>query len=225
MTDKITDPVAEVVDEAEKTVTTDPIPAPVADPVKPVTDKITSVTKEAADTVAPVTKVVDEATKPVTDVTGETTDPVTDIVDDIVDGAVAPGVVTPPTQPRTTAGGRPQPRTERGEGDGERDQRPAREPASSGARDAGSLTFPQSIVAGASASVAERAATASSGTSDVATGSAAERVGRAIVEASRAFSFPLAVAALLLLFLAIQGRVDARDPKLAATEEEELVFV
>lgn len=48
------------------------------------------------------------------------------------------------------------------------------------------------------------------------TGPAIARLRRVTVPAARQFGFPLALGALVLAFLVVQGRLDARDPKLAA---------
>jgi hypothetical protein len=49
--------------------------------------------------------------------------------------------------------------------------------------------------------------------------------GRVVRDAATTFRFPLLVAAAVLLFLAVQSRLDRRDPKLAsAAPDEDLWF-
>jgi len=43
-----------------------------------------------------------------------------------------------------------------------------------------------------------------------------DRVAEGLADAAKRFAFPLAVAALVAAFLIVQGRIDRRDPKLAA---------
>jgi hypothetical protein len=43
-----------------------------------------------------------------------------------------------------------------------------------------------------------------------------DRIGGGLTDAARRFAIPLAVAALVAAFLIVQGRIDRRDPKLAA---------
>lgn len=55
---------------------------------------------------------------------------------------------------------------------------------------------------------------------EVRSGGIAEQVGRALTEAARRFAFPLILALALGSFLALQHRLDSRDPKLATAPLE-----
>jgi len=42
-----------------------------------------------------------------------------------------------------------------------------------------------------------------------------ERIGSLTIQAAEALAFPLALAVIVLLFVAVQNRIDRKDPKLA----------
>ena len=211
-----TDPVGDTV-----TTTVKDVLKPVRDAAKPVVDPV----DKAA---APVRQTVDQATKPVTDAVGDAAEPVTDTVGEVTDPVRT--VVDPPRVRQPGGQGRT-PRTSPaplGTRSG---------PAEDGARTSGPRTRTESRRGRSTAAPApvrprafDRDATPAAVDQRVAGApardvSALDRFGRAAVDASRAFRFPLLVAALVLLFLGIQARVDARDPKLAApATDEELTF-
>jgi hypothetical protein len=47
---------------------------------------------------------------------------------------------------------------------------------------------------------------------------------RAVGRAAEPFAFPIALVAAVAAFLVVQGRIDRRDPKLAAPPDEQLGF-
>lgn len=213
---------------------------PVRETVKPVTETVDPVTKTVDEAVKPVKDTVREVTEPVREVTEpvrEVVDPVTDVVDpvtDVVDpdprrpdprpptgGTEGETFVPPPGRTTTTTPDRrdqARPRTDvrrpapaRAEGR----RRPAPAPSALPA----ALRNDREVTA--AARPVAPAVHANPGRQSV-----PDAIARAVVDASRAFRFPLLLAAAMLLFLAIQSRLDARDPKLAQTAaEQELTFV
>jgi hypothetical protein len=58
-----------------------------------------------------------------------------------------------------------------------------------------------------------------------ATPTIARQAAEEVARAAAAYSFPLAIALMVAVFLAVQGRIDARDPKLAYGDDDlELPF-
>lgn len=179
------------------------------EPVPPVLDPAQT-TEQVKDT---VNSVIDDADA----LTGGAVKAVTDTVDDVTSTVVDPGGSTadPPTgtvrEPRET-GVAPSAGTA---------ATPAREATIPGRRKAVGNTAAADGDAGAIPR--PRAPVPAPLTSDP---PASERgVAGAVADASRAFRFPLLLAAAVLLFLAVQQRMDARDPKLAdVPEDEELMF-
>jgi hypothetical protein len=179
---------------------------PLADPVTPVTETVKEVLEPIVDTVA-------DTAAPVTDDLPPAPDPVREVIDDsglLRDGGLTDDRVTDAVTPRMS-GDRPrsltsgppgapsvaEPRRAAGE------QRPGPTRALPGVD-----RMPTPVIARTSGN-----------------DSLAEII-EGLRRTSRQFSFPLTIAALVLLFLGVQGRLDARDPKLAARDEdEELAFV
>ena len=198
---------------------------PVQETVESVLDPVKDATKPVKDAVKPVTDPVDETVGTVTDEVDKGTTPVTDIVDEptkpVTDGTGGATTIPPPV---STSGGRPDrsvPLTSAD--DVTRRRRVHNFEAGVAARSV--APAPAAIDAASRPATTTARAVAAADSVPASTESAAEQIGQAIVDASRAFRFPLLVAAAVLLFLAIQGRVDGRDPKLAyATDDEELMF-
>ena len=195
--DPIKDTTDKVVDDAKDAA--EPVTDKVRDPVDPVKDTVDDVTKPVRDAVDEVTNGVDEVIDPVTDTVvpppGRNTDGGGRVQGD-GEGSVRTGVGSQATR-RTTAGDRT-PSSERDD----RADTPAR-------RTRRATTVPGSVQPRTPAQV--RAAQSRP---------APQSIADAVADASRAFRFPLLVAAVVALFLAIQSRLDGRDPKLAAADEE-----
>ena len=207
------------IDTVEETI--ESVLDPVQDATKPITDAAKPVTDPADKTVDTVTDTIDEGTTPVTDVIDDPKNPITD-------GNGSGGTTrNPPPDPTSDdrPGGSLAPVTggdvaTRSGGTGPAVRAPSRLPAGGPA-----AAVMRARPAGAAPGDAAASPASVGGVVSASTTSAAEQVSRAVVDASRAFRFPLLVAAALLLFLAIQGRVDSRDPKLAhSKDDEELMF-
>jgi hypothetical protein len=112
----------------------------------------------------------------------------------------SPPTTTPPPAP--TANANEQPRTSPTVATGET-------PTSS-ARRSTSARPPNAADPAGNATIVERAAT------DDVPRPAIARLRRSTVPAARQFGFPLGLGLLVLAFLTVQSRLDARDPKLAA---------
>jgi hypothetical protein len=184
----------------------------IADPTSPVTDTVKDTVEPILDTTRPATDAVNEVARPVTDRLPPPPDPVREVIDDnalLNDGSPAGDRVNEVVAPRT-AGNRSRPVT----------SNPRGAPSTGERRGATREQRPDLATAltGVSLTPTPPIARASDGTS------LAEII-QGLGQASRQFSFPLTIAALVLLFLGVQGRLDARDPKLAARgEDEELLF-
>jgi hypothetical protein len=194
-----------------------PVTETVKEVVEPIVDTVgdtaTPVTEPVRDTARPATDAAGELTRPVTDDLPTAPDPVREVIDDsglLRDGGLTDDRVTDAVTPRMS-GDRPrsltsgppgapsvaEPRRAAGE------QRPGPTRALPGVD-----RMPTPVIARTSGN-----------------DSLAEII-EGLRRTSRQFSFPLTIAALVLLFLGVQGRLDARDPKLAARDEdEELAFV
>lgn len=223
--DETVEPVAETVNTVTKVL------KPVRKAAKPVTDTVTAV-------VDPVTETVEEVAKPVTDTVKTVTKPVTDTVKQVTTTVV--DVITDDNEPTGTD---PTSRTPIGDPSGNTDTEAA--PARRGAAprtaaDAPPASSTRARTSGRASPTAVDAALArrqlgaeATAVSDVGRSAPAQRAAPSVVEEIRrgvegaveAFRFPLLLAAVVLLFLAIQRRLDARDPKLADAEgEQELTF-
>ena len=204
-----------------------PSPPPldtVEDTIESVLDPVDDATQPVKDAVKPVTDPVDDTVDTVTDTVDEGTTPVTDIIDDptkpVTDGT---GGTTTRPPPVFTPDDR-QGRSGRAPGDDITERRRERAIAP-GAPSRRIAPAPVAVDRGARPALSPARADATTRSAPTSGGSAAQQIGQAIVDASRAFRFPLLVAAAVLLFLAIQGRIDGRDPKLAhGGNDEELMF-
>lgn len=223
----VLEPVSEVVQPAAEvlepvTDTVDPVPGTVKDPVRdvgnvvdPVTDPVTDPVRGVVD---PVTDTVKEPVRDAVDTaTGSIGEPVRDVVEPVTDTGTnprpdGPSVIGDPAVPTGSGVATAvQRRNGRTADAGRRDPREvARIPVPTGA----------SAPAGDAAAQNSMASTAGEpGETPLAT------AGRVAREAVEAFRFPLLVGAAVLLFLAVQSRLDRRDPKLAApAADEELQF-
>lgn len=222
-----TGPLDETLKTGKDTVTktVDAVLEPVRETAKPVTDTVDEATKPVRDAVEeavkPVTDTVDEVTEPVTDPVTDVTDPITDVGDPVTKDPdpqrPTPTTVAPPIRQRTPdrqpAAQSPQ-RKRRASDAGPARGRPAGAPTVVPVR-------PRQFTA--AAAIASRPGRDVVVRADAPPTPAG--VGDAVAEASRAFRFPLLLAAAVLLFLGIQGRLDSKDPKLAApVVDEELTF-
>lgn len=133
---------------------------------------------------------------------------------DMPDNSVPPPPVSPPTTAPatvpTTAGGE-QPRN-----DAVSTDEPAPQPASPSTRKPRAPTRRGAPVVPAAGAQAETPAVLENAAAERSSGPAIDRLRRVTVPAARQFGFPLVLGAFVLAFLAVQGRLDARDPKLAA---------
>lgn len=213
--------------------------APVVDAAAQTGTTVPPAVDAVEETIESVLDPVDDATTPVGDAVGDAlggvTKPVRDPVDkvrDDVTGSVPDGKVgipdpvdDPPTggaDRATTPVGVPDPANGHSAPAGPgransrvRDARAGRAPLVPSAREPSSTALRSAAVV--RRQPVERTASSS--------GSSAEQVARAVADASRAFRFPLLLAGALLLFLAVQGRIDSRDPKLAQrSDDDELMF-
>ena len=216
-------------------------------PVPPVKDTVTQTVESVLDpvrqTAKPVTDAVDGATspvrKPVDEATGAVTDTVTKAVTEVVDPPT--GVTDPDPTVKDPVVRDPDPATGTGVppshdvAGGRRQTDPSASPRRPSGQDAQATPDREAGGAGRLAVLlrqSRRDSPAATGTvppaapaPDVPARSVPEQVKQAAIDASRAFRFPLLLAAAVLLFLGIQARVDARDPKLSARAvDEELTF-
>jgi hypothetical protein len=186
------------------------LPQTVADPVTAVQGTVDQTTTTVEDTAATVTDQVNETVEPVTDavkgVLGQVPDPPdpgvidnpTGILPDVLGSTVTqssgPGATEAGGNGTTTGSGRVKSRTVRGGGAG---------PSSFGR---GPVIGP---VAAASISVTPVAS------QTILQQGLFDRIGSLAIEAAEALAFPLALAVIVLLFVAVQNRIDRKDPKLA----------
>jgi len=179
--------------------------------VDAVTETVTKVSeplpKPVRDAVAPVVDAVQDSVAPVVDDVRDVTRPVTDAPD--------PGPRPDRDRDRPAAGGAP-PAPPAGTSTAER-------PAPAGPAEPAPRADRRPAVPAPRDQPAAAAAQADAPPPP--SGAPHDGPVRTLIEAAEPFTFPLTVAALVLLFLAVQGRIDARDPKLgAAADAEELVF-
>lgn len=195
------------------------------DAVPGVTDAVPDPVKEA---VKPVAETVDRTTKPVVDAVSDAVAPVADDLEETVDGVreptrntvVPPEGATDPNPPRvpTTI----------------TDRKPASDAEDTERRGTADDSRRQRNRAAAAQTTTRRSRTARKSMSADTAGVRAnagdpsarpDTIGGVVADASRAFRFPLLLAAAVLFFLALQNRLDGRDPKLSAGRaDEELTF-
>jgi hypothetical protein len=185
-----------------------PVGETVDEVTAPVRDTVSDVTKPARDTVTDVVDgVVEKVVDPVTEVLDDPTQPITDIADP------TKPTVLPPVDPRrptaTTNQRTPRPA-------GRRDTPVTTKAASTRRTPAGAVVRDTAPLPAAPAAQVERVAKAGEPPSSVAD---------AVADAARAFRFPLLLSAAVALFLAVQHRIDRRDPRLRSNPaDEELTF-
>jgi hypothetical protein len=181
------------------------LPETTASPVTAVTDTTSAVDQAAAaaeKTAAGVADQANKAVKPVTDavtgILGQTQDPPdpTGILPDVLGSTVAqpsgPGAAEPGGNGPATGSGEVKSRTIRG-GAG---------PSSFGRGPViGPVAAPISLTPAVSRTIPR--------------GGLFDRIGSLAIQAAEALAFPLALAAIVLLFVAVQNRIDRKDPKLA----------
>jgi len=185
------------------------LPETTADPVTAIADTTTSTVDQATTT-------VDETAAAVTDQANQAVDTITDTVKGIVEqtpGPIDPGVIDDPTGilpdvlgstvtqssgPGATGAG----------GDGTAIGPGGAKPASP----AGPLGFGRGPMFGP---VAAQISSTPAASLTIPRQGLFDRIGSLAIEAAEALAFPLALAVIVLLFVAIQNRIDRKDPKLA----------
>jgi hypothetical protein len=186
----------------------------VADPVTAVQDTTTEVAGTATSTVDQTTTTVEETAATVTDQVNDAVEPVTDTVKDILGQAPDTGVIDDPTGILPDVLGS----TVQPSGPG------ATEPGGGGTA-TGPAGVKSRTVRSARPSIrglgyvkGSVAATISSTPAVSLTAPRRglfERIGSLAIQAAEALAFPLALAVIVLLFVAVQNRIDRKDPKLA----------
>jgi hypothetical protein len=174
----------------------------VADPVTAVQDTVDQATTTVDDTAAAVTDQANQAVDTVTGIVEQTPDPIDPGVIDDPTG-ILPDVlgttVTDPSGPGATkADG----------GNGAAIGPGGAKPASP----AGPLGFGRGPVFGP---VAAQISSTPAASLTIPRQGLFDRIGSLAIEAAEALAFPLALAVIVLLFVAIQNRIDRKDPKLA----------
>jgi len=180
------------------------LPETTASPVTAVTDTATSTVDQAAataqETAAAVTDKANKTVEPVTDavkgILGQAPDPPTGIIPDVLGSTVAQPTAAGTTEP----GG----------------NRPANAPGGGKTRTHGgavsSLTFGRGPVIGP---VAVPIPSTPAVSRTIPRGGLFDRIGSLAIQAAKELAFPLALAVIVLLFVAVQNRIDRKDPKLA----------
>jgi len=182
------------------------LPETTASPVTAVTDTATSTVDQAAatahETAAAVTDKANKTVEPVTDavkgILGQAPDPPdpTGIIPDVLGSTVAQ-----PTAPGTTEPGGNGTATGPGEG---------KSRTRGGA--VSSLTFGRGPVIGPVPATISSTPVVSR---KIPRGGLFDRIGSLAIQAAKELAFPLALAVIVLLFVAVQNRIDRKDPKLA----------
>jgi hypothetical protein len=180
------------------------LPETTASPVTAVTDTATSTVDQAAatahETAAAVTDQANKSVEPVTDavkgILGQAPDPPTGIIPDVLGSTVAQ-----PTAPGTTEPG---------------GNRPANAPGGGKTRTDGGGTGPSSFGRGpVIGPIAVPISSTPAVSRTIPRGGLFERIGSLAIQAAKELAFPLALAVIVLLFVAVQNRIDRKDPKLA----------
>jgi len=181
------------------------LPETTASPVTAVTDTTSAVdqtTTTVKETAAAVTDQASKTVEPVTDavkgILGQAPDPPdpTGILPDVLGSTVAPPSGSGPTEP----GGN---RTATGPGGG-------KSRTNGGA--VSSLTFGRGPVIGP---VAAPISSTPAVSRKIPRQGLFDRIGSLAIQAAKELAFPLALAVIVLLFVAVQNRIDRKDPKLA----------
>ncbi len=187
----------------------------VADPVTAVQDTTTEVAGTATSTVDQTTTTVEETAATVTDQVNKTVEPVTDTVKDILGQAPDTGVIDDPTGILPDVLGS----TVQPSGPGATEpggNATATGPGGGKSRIAGGAVSPLSFRRGpVKGSVAATISSTPAVSLTAPRRGLFERIGSLAIQAAEALAFPLALAVIVLLFVAVQNRIDRKDPKLA----------
>jgi hypothetical protein len=188
------------------------LPQTVADPVTAVQDTVDQTTATVEETAATVNKTVEPVTDAVKGVLGQVPDPPDPGVIDDPTG-ILPGVlgstVTQPSGPGATKSGGNGTTNGTGGGNPRTAGGGAVSPSSFGR---GPVIGPVSIAAPIFLTAADSQTIPRRGLFD--------RFGTLAIEAAKELAFPLALALIVLLFVAVQNRIDRKDPKLALAPVE-----
>jgi hypothetical protein len=189
------------------------LPETTASPVTAVTDTTTEVGATATGAVDQATGTAEKTTAAVTDQASKTVEPVTDAVKGILGQAPDPpdptgilpdvlgSTVAQPSGPGATEPSGDGTATGPGEG----------KSRTNGAA-VSSLTFGRGPVIGP---VAAQISSTPAVSRTIPRGGLFDRIGSLAIQAAKELAFPLALAVIVLLFVAVQNRIDRKDPKLA----------
>lgn len=186
------------------------LPQTVADPVTAVQDTVDQTTTTVEETASTVNKTVEPVTDAVKGVLGQVPDPPdTSVIDDPT--GILPGVlgstVTQPSGPGATKSG----------GNGTTNGPGGGNPRTAG----GGAVSPSSLGRGPLIGpVVTRISSTLVVSRTIPRGGIFDRFGTLAIEAAKELAFPLALALIVLLFVAVQNRIDRKDPKLALAPVE-----
>jgi len=193
------------------------LPETTASPVTAVTDTTTEVGATATGVVEQATGTAEKTAAAVTDQANKAVKPVTDAVTGIIGQTPDTGVIDDPTGilPDVLGSTVAQPSdpgaTELG------GNRPTTGPSGGKSRtDGGAVTLPSSFGRGpVIGPVAQRISSTPAVSRTIPRGGLFDRIGPLAIQAAKELAFPLALAVIVLLFVAVQNRIDRKDPKLA----------
>jgi hypothetical protein len=181
------------------------LPQTVADPATAVQDTVDQTTATVEDTAATVNKTVEPVTDAVKGVLGQVPDPPDPGVIDVPTGTlpdVLGSTVTQPSGPGATKSGGNGTTNGTGGGNPRTAGRGAVSPLSFGRGPViGPVVAPISLTPAASRTIPGQGLF--------------DRIVPRVIQVAKALAFPLALAVIVLLFVAIQNRIDRKDPKLA----------
>ncbi len=171
----------------------DPVTA-VQDTTTDVADTATTVVDQATEVIEQTTAAVEETAAAITDQANELVEPTTDeVLGSTVAQPSGPGAKEPGGDGTASGPGGVKSRTVGGGGAG---------PSSFGRGPViGPVAAPISLTPAASLTIPRQGFF--------------ERIGSLAIEAAKELAFPLALALIVLLFVAVQNRIDRKDPKLA----------
>jgi len=194
------------------------LPETLADPVTAVTDATTEVAATASGAVDQAAATAEQAAAAVTDQANQVVEPVTDAVKGIV-GQIPdppdPGSIDDPTGLLSDVLGSTVTQPSGPDATGPGGSAPATSPGAAKSGSAGSAgrsilgrgpligPVPGPIPADPAASIA------------IPQQGLFDRIGSLATQAAKALAFPLVLAVIVLLFVAVQNRIDRKDPKLA----------
>ena len=183
------------------------LPQTVADPVTAVQDTVDQTTTTVEETAATVNKTVEPVTDAVKGVLGQVPDPPDPGVIDDPTG-ILPGVlgstVTQPSGPGATKSG----------GNGTTNGPGGGNPRTAGGGAVSPSSFGRGPVIGP-VSIAAPIFLTAAGSQTIPRQGLFDRIGSRAIQVAKALAFPLALALIVLLFVAVQNRIDRKDPKLA----------